>query len=272
MFKMKKWHKSLLVIIGALVLSTVAIQASDIVRGIDGGLSGLVIESEGVCGNGAVQMLLGSHALCVDVFEASAGGSCPHANPQNQIETQENANSASCLPVTVAGAVPWRFVSYTQAQQFCARDGKRLPTNEEWYKIASGLTESETCAVDLKGDTPTQTGSTNCTTPSGVMDMVGNVWEWIDGQVTEGTYEGRVLPESGYVSLVDTDGVVIETKKSPSEEFGEDYALTDSQGVRGIIRGGFYKSGTDAGIFAQNLSVPLDLKVTGVGFRCLRDI
>jgi formylglycine-generating enzyme required for sulfatase activity len=102
--------------------------------------------------------------------------------------------------------------------------------------------------------------------------MVGNVWEWIDGQVQDGTYEERSLPESGFVSLVDSSGVVVSTAVSPVAEFGEDYAWTDSAGVKGIIRGGFYGSGSDAGIFAQNLSVPLDFKTTGVGFRCVKDL
>jgi formylglycine-generating enzyme required for sulfatase activity len=102
--------------------------------------------------------------------------------------------------------------------------------------------------------------------------MVGNVWEWIDGQVTDGVYENRTLPQSGYVALVDTNGVVVETKAEASAEFGDDYAQTDSKGLRGIIRGGFYKSGSDAGVFAQNLSVPLDFKAIGVGFRCIKDL
>ncbi len=269
---MKKWNKSLLVGVGALVFSTVSIQASDVLRGIEGGLSGLVIESEGVCGEGAVQMLLGSHALCIDEFEASAGSACQHVSPQNLLETQENANIASCIPESKREAMPWRFVSFTQAQQLCARDGKRLPTNEEWYKIASGITNSDSCAIDLKNDEPALTGTTECKTPAGAHDMVGNVWEWIDGQVTDGVFEGRTVPESGFVTLVDRDGVVVETSAVASKEFGEDYALTSNAGVSGIIRGGFYKSGTDAGIFSQNLSVPLDLKTAGVGFRCVKDV
>ena len=116
---MKKWHKSLLIGLGALIISTVAIQASDVVRGINGSLSGLVIESTSVCGSGAVQLNLGSHALCVDIYEASAGDTCPHTNPDNQILTQENANDTECMPVSKSNVMPWRFVSLTQAQQLC---------------------------------------------------------------------------------------------------------------------------------------------------------
>lgn len=271
---MNKLHKSILVGIGAVVLSTVAIQASDMLRGIEGNLSGLAIESEGgVCGVGAVEILLGSHALCVDTYEASASLECPHQTPNSQTETQENANESACKPQSKSEMMPWRFVSLTQAQQFCGRVGKRLPTNEEWYKVVSGFTDQSSCVTQSGKSEPNTTGSTaSCVTPAGVHDMVGNVWEWIDEEVTSGTYNDRVLPQEGYVSLVDSDGVVVETQNSGLQEYGNDYAWTSSDGVKGVIRGGFYGSGDDAGIFSQNLSVPLDFRATGVGFRCVKDI
>lgn len=260
--------------LGAVVLSTVAIQASDMVRGIEGNLAGLTIESAGgVCGPGAVQMLLGSHALCIDTYEASASPECPYVTPGSQTETQENANESTCTPQSKSEVMPWRFVSLTQAQQFCARVGKRLPTNEEWYKIVSGFSAQSSCVIDSGNSEPSLTGSTaSCVTPAGVHDVVGNVWEWIDEEVSGGMYNNRTLPQTGYVSVVDSDGIVVETNTSGLIEYGEDYAWTSSEGVKGVIRGGFYGSGQDAGIFAQNLSVPLDFRSTGVGFRCVRDI
>lgn len=122
---MNKLQKSALIGIGALVLSTVAIQASDLLRGVEGNLSGLVSESTSVCGPHAVQILLGSHSICVDAYEASAAASCTYADPQSPVETQDNINVSDCTAVSQKDATPWRFVSLTQAQQLCARTGDR---------------------------------------------------------------------------------------------------------------------------------------------------
>ena len=267
---MNKIQKSALIGLGAVLLSTVAIQASDVLRGVNGNLSGLVLEGTSVCGEGAVQLLFGSHSLCVDIYEASPSAECPHKAPQNEIETQDNANATDCHPESKEKAVPWRFISLTQAQQLCARVGKRLPTNEEWYKTVSGFNDHSSCV--MHGSSVEETGKASCVTPSGVHDMIGNVWEWVDEEVVDGTYGNRTLPQSGYVSLVDTNGVVLETAGDAVAVFGNDYAWTQASGLRGVIRGGFYGSGEDAGIFAQNMSVPLDFKTSGVGFRCVRDI
>lgn len=93
---MKRWHKTTLVVLGAVVLSTVAIQASDLLRGIEGNLAGSAIDGQSVCGKGAVEMMLGSGTLCVDIFEASANKSCPQAGPSDSSHTQDNLNNFDC--------------------------------------------------------------------------------------------------------------------------------------------------------------------------------
>jgi formylglycine-generating enzyme required for sulfatase activity len=267
---MKKWHKTTLVVLGAIVFSTVAIQASDVLRNINGGLSGLVIESQGVCGLGSVQVMLGSGSLCVDQYEASAGEECPVASPSTPIDTQGNMNEVGCVATSKQDMAPWRFVSLSQAQQLCARTGKRLPNADEWHALASSLTSQSGCIV--AGNGPSTTGNEECVSQAGIYDLVGNVWEWIDADVYDGRYNERPLPESGYVQMVDSDGIVVETSNVGSEEYGDDYATTNLSGVRGILRGGFYRSGDDAGLYSQNISVPLDFKAPGVGFRCVKSI
>lgn len=260
--------------IGALVLSTVAIGATDIAQNIGGGLMGAVFQSQGgssPCGQGAALLNLGTRSICVDIYEASPASSCPKADPQSSLETTENLETISCTPHSTPDVLPWRFVSLTDAQQLCARVGKRLPTNEEWYKAVSGLT-AQTCVVNERTSQPVHTGVRDCISPLGIHDMVGNVWEWVEGSVHDGRYEDRALPESGYVQAVDLNGVVSETSVEPARDFGEDYASIDATGVRGMLRGGFYNSQDDAGIFTLNAAVPLDFKTTGIGFRCVEDV
>lgn len=259
-----------LVIVGAVALSTLAINASDMFRGIEGSLPGLAIESTGPCGEGAVLTHTDKGSLCVDTYEASPGEACPVNDPQNEIDTQANVSATGCGAVSTLGARPWRFVSLTQAQQLCARSGKRLPTDGEWYINVVGMSDLSTCVVKNSG--PKLTGESACATPAGIQDMIGNVWEWVDAEVTDGQFEGVTLPKSGYVALVNSDGVVLETSDQPSQDFGEDYAWTNDAGVRGMLRGGFYGAETDAGIFTINASVPLNFKAAGVGFRCVKDV
>lgn len=267
---MAKWRNTILVVLGAMVLSTVAIQASDIMRGINGNLAGVATSEATPCGKGAVLVNLASGALCVDQYEASPNEHCAITAPQSGVDSQSNMNEASCAVTTGENRIPWRFVSLTQAQQLCARSGKRLPTTAEWYALAVVQGDQTNCAV--KKSTVVPTGSSACATATGINDMIGNVWEWVDGQVTEGQFDGRNVPESGYVALVDQQGIVLTTGQDGSEEYGLDYAKTSATGIFGIIRGGFYGSNTDGGIFAQNLAVPLDLKTDGVGFRCVKNL
>lgn len=267
---MPKAAKGVIIGVGAVVLSTLAIQASDIVRGIEGSLPSLVSEQGGVCGSGATMLQLANQSLCVDTFENAVGDSCPHTTTNSPADTTNNLLDTSCQPVSEAHTLPWRFVSLTEAQQLCARVGKRLPTAAEWYKISLTLIDQSQCVINK--NQPQLTGSTECKTDAGIYDLVGNVWEWVDASVTEGKFENRDVPASGFVAMVDNNGVVLETSDTPSDSFGQDYALTSHSGVFGVIRGGFYGGEDDAGIFAQNLAVPFDLRTTGLGFRCVRDL
>lgn len=265
-----KWRKGLLIGVGALLLSTLGLQASDEWQGIEGRLSGAVVTSEGVCGTNAVQIPYGDHAVCMDKYEASPGEECVYMETESELHSQSNIARVACVPRSVSGVLPWRFVTYTQAQQLCARAGKRLPKNEEWYKVAIGLAEVSGCFVDKSK--PAQTGAGACVTPTGIHNMVGNVWEWVDETVIDGKYQGRGLPESGYITLVDAAGVVIETSGHADVNFGSDYAWVHGEGVRGILRGGFYGSGNDGGVFTQNMAAQLNFAAAGVGFRCVQDI
>lgn len=264
------WKKTFFVAVVAIMISTLGIEASDLLRGNAGRLTGTALLGQtGPCGVHETLVRFGGYALCVDTYEASPGSSCVNQQVDNEIQSNDNFYTPGCKVITAPNSKPWRYVSYTESKQLCAREGKRLPTAEEWYRLAIGITDINSCI--LGSESVESTGS-GCTAPNGVFDLVGNVWEWTDDTVVDGQREGRYLPQSGYVSEVTADGIVTDTSDQPVRQFGEDYATINHDGERGIVRGGFYGSGSDGGIFAQNMSVPLQMAASGIGFRCVRDV
>ena len=238
-------------------------------NGVSTRLSGSVINSGSICPNDTTLIALGTHAICIDNYEASPSVDCPYLEPKNEIETLANLAKGGCRAESHANQWPWRFVKYTEAQQLCARAGKRLSTNDEWYRVALGLENPDNC--HLSGGEVKQTGSSNCMTASGVHDLVGNLWEWMDEVVYEGEYKGRLLPESGYVSLVDSEGVVV--RRAQNQTRASSLIMLGQQPVECMAYCGvvLWQWG-DGGIFAQNMTVPLDFTAAGVGFRCVKDI
>ncbi len=265
-----KLLKGILTVFGAIVFSTIGIFASDALQGIDRDLSNIAgVGGSDICPEGMFPIKNGETLLCVDIYEASAGEKCPKANPINIVETESNVNSPECYPASVPNAIPWSYISLPQAQRICAAAGKRLPTSGEWYRIALG-TDARSCIVE--GNAPAQTGSSGCVSGAGAFDAVGNVWEWVDATVNGLEFEGRTLPAEGYVSSVDASGIAITSTNNPQDLYGSDYFWSKTEGIFGIIRGGFYGSGDDAGLYTANASVATSFASQGIGFRCVEDV
>ncbi|MCK5211395.1 hypothetical protein KAJ89_01710, partial [Candidatus Parcubacteria bacterium] len=121
--------KEIIVTISAIILTTVGIKASDKIRNF----SGEVVTSDGKCPVYMVQVVSANGDFCIDQYEAAPGNDCPYQNPSGQTETRVNIDSKKCQPVSEPGLVPWRYISQDQAVLACAKAGKRLPTNEEWF-------------------------------------------------------------------------------------------------------------------------------------------
>ena len=263
-----RFIKGGLIGLGALAISTLGIFASDALQGIDSRMGNLAsLNGRGACPQGMALYKGAETALCVDIFEASPAPSCPYKTPKNSIESEKNVATIGCYPASIDKMAPWTYITLTQAQRVCAEAGKRLPSSDEWYALALG---TDIAPCNTESTEPRIAGPSSCISSAGVHDMVGNVWEWVNETVTGSEYRGRALPPEGYVGEADASGIAITTATDAgSELYGDDYFWSKTEGVFGMIRGGFYGSGADAGLYTVNASVPTNFATQGVGFRCV---
>lgn len=148
---------------------------------------------------------------------------------------------------------PMNCVSAVGASEFCAWDGKRLPTDEEWEYAARGGAENRerpwgTRSTSVRGCwARMRDGLFTCAVGSypetdgkwGLRDMVGNVLEWTSSP-----------PKLPAVALPDG---------SPGSEAG-----------RGIVRGHDYALQLPKSAGLCRLVFRADLGIGVVGFRCAR--
>ncbi|MGC9394458.1 MAG: SUMF1/EgtB/PvdO family nonheme iron enzyme [Anaerolineae bacterium] len=94
---------------------------------------------------------------------------------------------------------PVVLITWDEAAAYCAWAGGRLPTQEEWERTARGtdgrsypwgenftLTHANTRESGLGGPTPVGV-FVEGESPTGVLDMAGNVWEWTASDHDEDT-------------------------------------------------------------------------------------
>lgn len=259
------------IILGALIITTLGISASDTLSGNAGSLLGMLSQTEtGPCPADMTHVVVGQTYSCVDTYEVSPSKKCLVQNPKTIQDTQKNINDRTCQPESKDEGNPWTYVTRAQAQALCARVGKRLPSSDEWYSFSVGTPDQDgTCNINGAGSVTPGT-YTQCVSAAGVFDAVGNVWEWTSDDVFDGVYNNRPLPSEGFVAQVDAAGVATLTDSEPSDMFDKDYFWQNPVGVYGMLRGGFFGSGSDAGVYAVHTkTAPTDAAIA-IGFRCVR--
>lgn len=268
---LKVGTRFLLVIVGIIVLTSFSIDATDTLRTSQSALSMFAnrVLQEG-CPDGTIQIDLAQKSICMDIYENSVGEACDIKKPSEILETKANIDRQKCQSVSHKAMVPWTYVSYHQAKNLCAKRGMRLPSPQEWYEGVLGTPDTDACNV--KGNLAAAGNFDKCVSARGVHDGIGNVWEWVDAQVQDGYYDGRLVPESGYVSDIDIAGVALVTAEKGKELYNDDYFWSDPQGVYAMMRGGFFGSGSDAGVYTTHMKVAPSFAGIATGFRCVKDL
>lgn len=249
----------------AVVLATIGIGATD---SLQSNLAGQFLDDtqDTRCPRGMV-FVNAADGFCVDRYEAAAGDDCIHRDPASGQDSQVNVDMQGCAAVSEPGRTPWRFISHSQAAAACAKAGKHLATNKEWYAAALGTSEAA-CNTASDGVAASD-GDAACVSSSGAHDMVGNAWEWVDAVVQDGRLNGQALPDEGYVTSVDAAGVPLATgQKGEAGMFGGDRFWLNEQGAQGVVRGGSFTNKGEAGVYSFYAASPPTLTGDAVGFRC----
>ena len=267
-------RREVIVVIFAIILSTIGIKASDNFFG-----SEKTATDAGICPPGMVEVAFSEGDFCIDKYEAAVGSKCPMKNPNSQNDSLVNLDDPDCRPVSEPDNLPWRFISQDQAALACAKAGKRLPTNDEWFAAALGTpdqADSWTAAdCQVNNNWPEQPGISGsgerCVSTFGAYDMIGNVWEWVKGAVMDGEYEGRTMPLTGYIQSTDGVSLPAETNPTmPNPNYYNDYLWLKENGARGIARGGYWANQSDAGQYSLYIVSPPSYAGVGIGFRCVK--
>lgn len=217
------------------------------------------------------------HEVCVSSFKIDK-----HEVTQRKFQSVIELN-----PSYFQGAdLPVDSVSWMDANEYCRKSGKRLPTEAEWEYAARAGTTTEyywgndfdpkmgnlcdsTCELNVRliegSDNFKHTAPVGSFPPNpfGLYDMSGNVSEWVWDSYHEAYY--IVSPKNdpkGFVPIQrdETDG-------KPEEIY-----LAERSASRKIVKGGAWENNYLSGRTATRKVFYPGYRIEGVGFRCAGDL
>lgn len=217
------------------------------------------------------------HEVCVSPFKMDA-----FEITQRNFQFVINLN-----PSHFQGAeLPVDSVTWMDANDYCRKVGKRLPTEAEWEYAARAGASTEyywgehydpkmgnlcdsSCELNVRskeisdGFKHTAPVGSFPSSPFGLHDMAGNVSEWVWDSYHETYY--LMSPKNDPKGYIPNQKIAV--KKGP-----EDLFLAERSASRKIVRGGAWENHYSAGRSASRKVFYPGYRFEGVGFRCAADL
>jgi len=155
-------------------------------------------------------------------------------------------------------ALPVVNVTFEEAIQFAAWAGKRLPESLEWEKAARGVdgrpypwgASAGQVPANVKGSTASGLAAVGAwpagASPFGALDMVGNVWEWVQTSSTPTADQIRAF------------AAALDPPPTASDRWV-------------LVRGGSFAEPLDPRVLFDSTTMPAAFRNKSIGFRCAKD-